>query len=387
MFSYYRNLLLAFVALLILSTLIGYVGYINSHVKTSLFPAREGNMPWASSVEPQEPTENTYLKVENETGSLEYRFRVDGDTLFPYAHYSMYFISPFHPYDMHDLTGYQSMSFRVQCDPKNVLLFVLFSFDDDVTDVTNMLTRRVSSAAFECNNHWADVRIDLDDLDTPQWWLGRHGLRYTDSGFNREKVMGFAWVNSLQSPVDTVSHVKITDVALEGKRPAFLWVAISVIAVIWILFIVVQFRRYLHVLTADIRGRVLQDQPLMAYKKLSIEPQKDKEKIALLRFMATEYATPDLSLDMAASRLGINRTKINDILKDELGLTFSAYLNKLRLTESARLLSENEDANVSEIAYRVGYNNVSYFNKLFKQEYGCAPKTFKTLYPQKHENA
>jgi YesN/AraC family two-component response regulator len=100
--------------------------------------------------------------------------------------------------------------------------------------------------------------------------------------------------------------------------------------------------------------------------------------------MATEYANPELSLEMAAVSLGVNRTKINEILKEELGLTFSTYLNKLRLTESARLLSENEDANVSEIAYLVGYNNVSYFNKLFKTEYGCAPKIFKVLYPQKN---
>jgi AraC-like DNA-binding protein len=99
--------------------------------------------------------------------------------------------------------------------------------------------------------------------------------------------------------------------------------------------------------------------------------------------MATEYATPELSLETAATQLGINRTKINDILKEELGLTFTAYLNKLRLTEAARLLSQNEDVNVSEIAYLVGYNNPSYFNKLFKIEYDCTPKTFKTIYQSK----
>ena len=101
--------------------------------------------------------------------------------------------------------------------------------------------------------------------------------------------------------------------------------------------------------------------------------------------MATEYANPDISLESVTLSLGINRTKINEILKEELALTFTAYLNKLRLTEAARLLSENEDANVSEIAYLVGYNNVSYFNKLFKNEYGCTPKTFKTLYQSKEE--
>ena len=149
------------------------------------------------------------------------------------------------------------------------------------------------------------------------------------------------------------------------------------------MFFVCLVRRYVRILTFEIKERVKQDQPFIAYKKLSIEPQKDKEKSSVLRFVATEYANPDLSLEGAAAALGTNRTKINDILKEELGLTFTAYLNKLRLTEAARLLSENPDTNVSEIAYSVGYNNVSYFNKLFKHEYGCAPKTFKDLYISK----
>src|SRR5690606_30776829 len=137
--------------------------------------------------------------------------------------------------------------------------------------------------------------------------------------------------------------------------------AVLISLLIWALFLIGLFRRYVFVLTVDIREKVRLDQPLLAYKKLSIEPQKDKEKSALLRLMATEYENPDISLESVTLSLGINRTKINEILKEELGLTFTAYLNKLRLTEAARLLSENEDANVSEIAYLVGYNNVSYF--------------------------
>jgi AraC-like DNA-binding protein len=77
--------------------------------------------------------------------------------------------------------------------------------------------------------------------------------------------------------------------------------------------------------------------------------------------------------------IGVSRTKINDILKAELGYTFSVYLNKLRLTEASRLLTET-DLTVAEIAYSVGYKNVSYFNKLFKDEYGCTPKMFKDIY-------
>jgi AraC-like DNA-binding protein len=93
-----------------------------------------------------------------------------------------------------------------------------------------------------------------------------------------------------------------------------------------------------------------------------------------------------MSMEFAVARLGINRTKINELLRDELGMTFSTYLNKLRLAEAARLLSR-DDANVADIARSVGYKNVPYFNTVFKTEYGCTPKTFKGLRVQESEQA
>ncbi|MFJ1468494.1 helix-turn-helix domain-containing protein, partial [Massilia orientalis] len=56
--------------------------------------------------------------------------------------------------------------------------------------------------------------------------------------------------------------------------------------------------------------------------------------------------------------------------------------DKLRLTEAARLLSENSGAAILEIAYSVGYANASCFNKLFKEEYGCTPKLFRSISAQ-----
>jgi len=383
MLKFYRNATAAFFAVVLLTALILLVGIEKSKLNASLFPARDPDLLWAAGVEPQSPKGKTKLTVKNDVGTVEYDFFLDSTEPFAYAHYTLAFIDAIQPFRMVDLTKYSSVSFKVLCDPKNVLLLVLFSFDDKVTNMNNASTRRVSSTAFSCDSHWSTITIRLDELDTPHWWLGRYGYDFSDIGYRLDKTMGFAWVNSLQSPLDTPSHVKLTDVKLLGTDTRSIYAAAVVCLGLWIGFFVWLFRRYVTVLKVDIREKVKQDQPLMAYKKLSIEPQKDKEKGAVLRFMATEYANPELSLEMAAASLGVNRTKINDLLKEELGFTFSTYLNKLRLTEAARLLSENEDANVSEIAYSVGYNNVSYFNKLFKTEYGCVPKTFKALYPLK----
>lgn len=383
MVKFYRDTAIALLILLLITVLIIGIGVVKSEVTLSLFPKRDANLAWMPAIEPARQVDKTVLNVKSEVGTIDYDFFLDPDTEFAYTHYSFTFIDAYHPYRLVDLTRYSNVSFKILCDPKNVLLFVLFSFDDKVTDFDNMVTRRVSSSAFSCDNQWTTVKVGFDELDTPHWWLGRYGFEFSDRGYRQDKVMALALVNSLQSPLNTLSNVRVTDVRLEGTAEHYIYAAVLLSVLLWGLFFIAIFRRYIVVLTADIREKVRLDQPFIAYKKLSIEPQKDKEKSALLRLMATEYADPDLSLESVTLALGINRTKVNEILKEELGMTFTAYLNKLRLTEAARLLAENEEANVSEIAYLVGYNNASYFNKLFKNEYGCPPKTFKTLHPMK----
>jgi len=112
---------------------------------------------------------------------------------------------------------------------------------------------------------------------------------------------------------------------------------------------------------------------------LTVEPFEDKEKAAILRFIATHYANAGLDLEGVAAGTGANRNRINDVLKTELGMTFNSYLKKLRLTEAARLLTDEAGATVAEIARSVGYANSAHFNKIFKEEYGYSPKQFRNL--------
>ncbi len=380
MLKLYRNAAIVFLVLIVLTALICYAGVMKSKLNVPLFPAGDSDFLWAASVAPKSPVGKTTLSLKNEVGTVEYDFFLDPEKPYPYTHYAIDFIGVDQPHKLVDLTRYTSISFKLICTPKNILSFVLSSFDEKLTDIKNPLTRRVSEKVFSCDNHWNTITIAFDEIDTPRWWLTKYGYDHSGTGYQLNKTMGFAWVNSLQSPHNTLSHVKLTDIKLLGTDARYIYAAIALSLCIWILFFIWFFRQYVTVLIADLKEKVKWNQPLLAYKKLTIEPQKDKEKSAVLRFIATEYANRDLSIELVTTTLGINRAKINEILKEELGLTFIVYLNKLRLTEAARLLSENKDVNVSEIAYAVGYNNVTYFNKLFKAEYNCAPKTFKELY-------
>lgn len=57
-------------------------------------------------------------------------------------------------------------------------------------------------------------------------------------------------------------------------------------------------------------------------------------------------------------------------------MPFTAYLNDYRLTMASRLLLSSEDS-VLTIAGDTGFNNLSYFNRIFKEKFGITPREFR----------
>lgn len=277
-----------------------------------------------------------------------------------------------------DIGQFDTMSFSAKCKPENTLTFSVFTLDDNASKFDDERSDRISTHYFLCKEEWQQFDIDLTRLDTPEWWFRFYKQELSAQDYNLSNVLKISFGSSIQSPRNIQSNFNIRDITFRGKNWFYLYLFGAVSIAGWILLLIWLVRQHASHLMADIQDKMRKDRPLIAYKQLSIESHKDKDKNTILKLMATEYANPDLNLDYIVQTSGINRNKINEILKDELGYTFSTYLNKLRLHEAARLLSEHGDSNVSEIAYTVGYKNVPYFNKLFKSEYGCSPKLFKS---------
>jgi AraC-like DNA-binding protein len=62
--------------------------------------------------------------------------------------------------------------------------------------------------------------------------------------------------------------------------------------------------------------------------------------------------------------------------KQAMGVSFTSYLNSYRLTMAARLLLQS-DATVLSIATEVGFDNLSYFNRVFKRQFHATPSDFR----------
>lgn len=61
-------------------------------------------------------------------------------------------------------------------------------------------------------------------------------------------------------------------------------------------------------------------------------------------------------------------------------MTFSQYLNRVKVEEAVRLLRENKGLPVTEIAFRCGFNTIRNFNRIFKEVTGCTPRSLPKTY-------
>lgn len=378
--KFYNQALIALLCLVAASVLVGYTCVRLTYIHLVLLPAAESELPWrGEGSSDAKDGGNSSTKIRDAGSALSFDITIKDGVLYPFASADMVFRDRAGKPVLVDLSRYSAISFEAKCAPANTLAFGIQVFEDQVSIPGDYSTYRLPAVYFSCNESARHVELDVAHLKTEQWWFDRYKLNLSRQDYQLNKVARISFGSTFQSPYGVPFHVEVREMTLIGRDMSCLYVFAAFFVVAWGGYAWWFFRRHTQALTVEVRDKIRRDIPLVAYQQLSQELHRDKEKSAILRFMATEYANADLDFDAMVAALGISRNKINEVLKKELGFTFSTYLNKLRLTEAARLLGEKEETSVAEIAYSVGYRNVSYFNKLFKEEYGCTPKVFRMV--------
>ena len=89
-----------------------------------------------------------------------------------------------------------------------------------------------------------------------------------------------------------------------------------------------------------------------------------------------EHYNEDINLETVANIVHLNPSYFSSIFKKEVGVSFSNYLNKIRI-EQSKLLLKNTDSSIVEIALEVGFEDQSYFSKVFKNLTKMTPKQYR----------
>lgn len=95
------------------------------------------------------------------------------------------------------------------------------------------------------------------------------------------------------------------------------------------------------------------------------------EKASL--FMENNYHREELTIKHVAEHIGLNRSYLTRIFKENLNSSPQQYLIRLRM-EKAKELLLTTSSSISIIARSVGYENIFTFSKMYKRYYDCSPK-------------
>ena len=89
------------------------------------------------------------------------------------------------------------------------------------------------------------------------------------------------------------------------------------------------------------------------------------------------YLKEGLVLSDVADELGMNYLQLSYYLNHHLGVNFNSWINRLRIGEAKRLLAEEPQTQISDIAYRSGFSDLTIFSRNFKKEEGITASAFR----------
>jgi AraC-like DNA-binding protein len=89
------------------------------------------------------------------------------------------------------------------------------------------------------------------------------------------------------------------------------------------------------------------------------------------------YKNPDLKLADLANAIGITSHQLSQLLNDNLGKSFSTYINEDRISEACKLIATDDRLTLEAIGYEVGFNSKSTFYAAFRKVKGTTPALYK----------
>ncbi|MFO7160840.1 MAG: response regulator, partial [[Clostridium] cellulosi] len=109
----------------------------------------------------------------------------------------------------------------------------------------------------------------------------------------------------------------------------------------------------------------------------NIDPSYSETTKKALEFIQRNYGN-NISLNDAADYIGISSSYLSRVFKKDCNKGFNEYLNYIRV-EHAKQLIESGDYKLKDIVKKVGFNNYTYFFKVFKDFIGMTPQDYEDI--------
>lgn len=120
-----------------------------------------------------------------------------------------------------------------------------------------------------------------------------------------------------------------------------------------------------------------QDKTVLADKE-AVEKNSIPFMDEVMSIMEKNFHDSEFGVQELADALGMNRSVLSKKLNAETGLPTSQFIRNYRLDIARKMITDNvANRNITEIAYRVGFNDPKYFTRCFTKQYGMSPSGYK----------
>jgi len=247
------------------------------------------------------------------------------------------------------------------------IVIILQLFTDGFSRLEDRMTWRYFSKELPIKDKQKKFSIPLKEFETPLWWFNQYKIN--EAALSKPDFSKLGMI-SIQDGSDAFGHhraIALKELRFHKEKS----LAFSLIGLLLFYYLVYGIGSWLSVLLKT------KKHPLaIPYQILEIENDTADEKKKVLEYLGNNFSNQSLSLSRMSDEIGIPTIKISSIIKKEYNLTFRQYLNTIRITEAKRLLQETK-LQISQIAYRVGYTNLTHFCRTFNRITNVSPNTFR----------
>jgi AraC-like DNA-binding protein len=264
----------------------------------------------------------------------------------------------------------ESLAFvlKIQAKENVRLSLIVNQFIDNYSDTSKPNTIPILMKSFEVKKGYNEIEIKASDINViPDWWLALNPKKANNVEIKSLNKVQTIWLFSHNTnPHNKSIELKIEELKLKYDIVPFLNKFLIFALIYYILIVLFSWKV---------------KKMYIKYIYMPIEMTKFKEKIPetqskILEYIGANYQNPNLRLSDVATESGISEEMTSELLKQHSDLSFRQYLNQIRMEEAKRLLKVSS-LQISEIAFKVGYNNVQHFNRVFKEYTDLQPKNFR----------
>jgi AraC-like DNA-binding protein len=253
----------------------------------------------------------------------------------------------------------------------------LITHDPNLTRLEDPMSARYLLQVIPSDRSYQNIHIPISSFSIPEWWFERNGFKAPDQLKYLERGIKIDISSGSGTMLGIADEIEIKKITLFGSNHFLNKMILSLAIIITALFLGFLWIDHSKRLTEQkIEVKLRKEQALENYSKLPLESHQKQEAERVIDYINSNYQNASLSLEDVCREVGLNRNKLSEILKKNVGMTFSSYVNEIRLKEACRLLIET-DLQVIEISINIGFGNVSHFNKVFKQTYQKTPLEYR----------